>query len=186
MALRCFKATIRRLNASRRCANLARLLEQGGVAGAVTLINVVVFRGPSEATDRSMWAHELTHVDQYRDWGVHSFAVQYARNWHSVENPAYAKGNGYEAWAANTGNGIPNQQPAGLPSGFGMSACGCWGPNPPATAQEPRMAGIAAAIAKPRARCFRGMAVSPLFAPIFKSNAQNRCADADTRSPAIE
>jgi Domain of unknown function (DUF4157) len=80
-------------------ANLAHLLEQGGVAGAVTLIDVVIFRGPSEAADRSMWAHELTHVDQYSAWGVHSFAVQYARNWRGVEDPAYAKGNGYAAWA---------------------------------------------------------------------------------------
>jgi Domain of unknown function (DUF4157) len=119
-------------------ANLAHLLEQGGAASAVTLIDVVVFRGPSEAADLSTWAHELTHVDQYRDWGVHSFAVQYVRNWHSVEDPAYAKGNGYQAWAANTGNGNGQSQPAGLPSGFGMTACGCWGPSPPATAQEPR------------------------------------------------
>lgn len=97
-------------------ANLAHLLEQGGVASAVTLIDVVVFRGPSEAADRSTWAHELTHVDQYRDWGVHSFAVQYARNWHSVEDPAYAKGNGYQAWATNRGNGIAGQ--AGLPQPY--------------------------------------------------------------------
>jgi hypothetical protein len=75
--------------------NLARLLEQGGAASAVTLIDVVVFRGPSEAADPSIWAHELTHVDQYRDWGVHSFAVQYTRNWRSVEDPAYAKGSGF-------------------------------------------------------------------------------------------
>ena len=84
-------------------ASLAHLLEQGGAASAVTLIDVVVFRGPSEAADLSTWAHELTHVDQYRDWGVHSFAVQYARNWRSVEDPAYAKGNGYQAWADSTG-----------------------------------------------------------------------------------
>ena len=84
-------------------ANLAHLLEQGGAASAVTLIDVVVFRGPSEADDLSIWAHELTHVDQYREWGVHSFAVQYTRNWHSVEDPAYAKGNGYRAWAMNRG-----------------------------------------------------------------------------------
>ena len=78
--------------------NLARLLEQGGAASAVTLINVVVFRGPTEADDPSIWAHELTHVDQYQSWGVHSFAVQYTRNWQRVENPAYAKGDGFWAW----------------------------------------------------------------------------------------
>jgi hypothetical protein len=83
--------------------NLAHMLEQGGFASAVTLIDVVIFRGPSEASDLSIWAHELTHVDQYRDWGVHSFAVQYARDYNSVEAPAYAKGNGYSAWAQNHG-----------------------------------------------------------------------------------
>jgi hypothetical protein len=98
-------------------ANLAHLLEQGGLASAVTLIDVVVFRGPSEAADPSIWAHELTHVDQYRDWGVRSFAVQYARNWHSVEDPAYAKGDGYRAWAANRGTGMagPVVQPFPVP-----------------------------------------------------------------------
>jgi hypothetical protein len=89
-------------------ANLAHLIEQGGAAEAVTLIDVVIFRGPSEANDRSTWAHELTHVDQYRDWGVHSFAVQYARNWRSVEDPAYAKGNGFDAWY--------NQRQANMPA----------------------------------------------------------------------
>ena len=79
--------------------NLANLLEKGGFAGAVTLVDVVIFRGPSEASDPSRWAHELTHVDQYQAWGVHSFAIQYARDHNSVEAPAYAKGNGYWAWA---------------------------------------------------------------------------------------
>ncbi|WP_442755894.1 DUF4157 domain-containing protein [Methylocystis sp. JAN1] len=78
--------------------NLARMIEQGGYADAVTLIDVVIFRGPSEAANPAIWAHELTHVDQYRDWGVHSFAIQYARDFNSVEAPAYAKGNGYAAW----------------------------------------------------------------------------------------
>ncbi|WP_247390411.1 DUF4157 domain-containing protein [Bradyrhizobium sp. 143] len=72
-------------------ADLAHLLEQGGAAAAVTLIDVVVFRGPSEAADPSIWAHELTHVDQYAAWGVHSFAEQYTRNWHGVEDPAYKR-----------------------------------------------------------------------------------------------
>jgi hypothetical protein len=88
--------------------NLAHLIEQGGQASAVTLIDVIVFRGPSEANDLSTWAHELTHVSQYAAWGVHSFAVQYARNWHSVEDPAYAKGNGFDAWY--------NQNQANMPA----------------------------------------------------------------------
>jgi hypothetical protein len=93
-------------------ANLANALEKGGYASAVTLIDVVVFRGPSEFQDLSTWAHELTHVDQYAQWGVNSFAVQYVRNFHSVEDPAYAKGNGYRAWAQQHGLG---PTPVGFP-----------------------------------------------------------------------
>jgi len=78
--------------------NLTDVLEPGGIA-AVTLIDVVIFRGPSEANDPSLWAHELTHVDQYKAWGLHGFAIQYARDPNSVEKPAYAKGGGYWAWA---------------------------------------------------------------------------------------
>jgi hypothetical protein len=78
--------------------NLTQVLESGGIA-AVTLIDVVIFRGPSEANDPSLWAHELTHVDQYKAWGVHGFAMQYALDPNRVEKPAYAKGNGYWAWA---------------------------------------------------------------------------------------
>ena len=85
--------------------NLANDLERGGFAAAVTLIDVIVFRGPTEASNPSIWAHELTHVDQYAQWGVHSFAIQYARDYNSVEAPAYAKGNGYWAWAQQHGVG---------------------------------------------------------------------------------
>jgi Domain of unknown function (DUF4157) len=115
-------------------ANLAHLLEQGGAAAAVTLIDVVVFRGPSEAADPSIWAHELTHVDQYAAWGVHSFAVQYTRNWHSVEDPAYAKGDGYQAWATNNGNSqtvgqglAPDQGQAPMP--YCATPAGAFGPD---------------------------------------------------------
>ncbi|MBI3247422.1 MAG: DUF4157 domain-containing protein [Deltaproteobacteria bacterium] len=36
--------------------------------------------------------------------------------------------------------GFPPPTPSGLPSGFGMQVCGCWGPNPAPMAQEPRCA----------------------------------------------
>jgi hypothetical protein len=113
-------------------ANLARLLEQGGVASAVTLIDIVVFSGPSEAADLSIWAHELTHVDRYRAWGVHSFAVQYTRNWHSVEDPAYPKGDGFLAWqqqhledngTPSTGHATINSSPPVANSASGGLAC---------------------------------------------------------------
>jgi hypothetical protein len=81
-------------------ANAAGVIERGGHVSAVTLIDVIVFLGPSEANDVALWAHELTHVDQYRDWGTKSFAVQYASDYNSVEAPAYAKGNGFRQWAS--------------------------------------------------------------------------------------
>lgn len=60
-----------------------------GHAAAVTLIDVIVFRGPSEANDPALWAHEMKHIEQFDEWGVHSFAVQYMRSSNTVENPAY-------------------------------------------------------------------------------------------------
>jgi Domain of unknown function (DUF4157) len=79
--------------------NVAHVIEQAGIATAVTLIDVVVFRGPSEASDPSLWAHELLHVDQYAAWGSHNFAISYVRDYGAIEDPAYAKGNGYWGWA---------------------------------------------------------------------------------------
>ena len=78
--------------------SLAYLLEHGGFADAVTLIDVVVFRDPRVAASPCAWAHELTHVDQFREWGVEGFAVRYARDWRTVESQAYAKGDGYDRW----------------------------------------------------------------------------------------
>jgi hypothetical protein len=75
--------------------NLANNSIRIGTAEAVTLIDVIVFKGPSEAADPALWAHEMKHVQQFRDWGVHSFAVQYMRSWNSVEDPAYAVQNQY-------------------------------------------------------------------------------------------
>ncbi len=110
--------------------NLARILEQGGFASAVTLIDVVVFRGPSEAQNPSIWAHELVHIDQYRDWGVHNFAISYARDYNSVEAPAYAKGNGYWQWASASGSGFaPQPQPQGV-GNMCYTPMGNYGPGP--------------------------------------------------------
>ena len=112
--------------------NVAHVIEQAGPATAVTLIDVVIFRGPTEALSPSLWAHELTHVDQYRDWGVHSFAIQYARDFGAVENPAYAKQNGYAAWMQQGGRnqvGLPPGPPQGL-GAFCYTPAGRFGPGP--------------------------------------------------------
>ncbi|WP_338834101.1 eCIS core domain-containing protein [Bradyrhizobium septentrionale] len=69
--------------------NLANNAIRFGQATAVTLIDVIVFKGPSEAVCPSLWAHEMKHIQQFDDWGVHSFSVQYMRSSNTVENPAY-------------------------------------------------------------------------------------------------
>jgi Domain of unknown function (DUF4157) len=112
-------------------ANVARLIEQGGQASAVTLIDVIIFRGPTEASDPSLWAHELTHVDQYTQMGVQQFAAQYTQNYKVLEDPAYAKGNGWQAWYVPSHPQAPQQQaPPQQVGNFCDTQMGRFGPGP--------------------------------------------------------
>lgn len=52
---------------------------------AMTLDHVVVFANATDATDPALWAHELFHVMQYREWGVEGFAERYLANYGAVE-----------------------------------------------------------------------------------------------------
>ncbi len=90
--------------------NLSHLSLQIGHPWAVTLIDVIIFRGPTEVNDRSLWVHELKHVEQFRRWGVDGFAQRYMNSWNSVENEAYAAQDQYNA--LGTSNGAEPQQPA--------------------------------------------------------------------------
>lgn len=116
----------------------------GSDVTAVALIDVIVFRNNADANDPALWAHELTHVQQFTDWGVLDFGKRYARNAGSVEEYAYAVQNNFWSWNANrrTPQSVPSVPvPAaanGFPSGTGMLACGCWGPNPNPYADEQR------------------------------------------------
>lgn len=56
--------------------------------GAVTLDDVVVFSGTGQAQDLQLWAHELTHVLQYAQMGVETFAFNYSINWSGMEGQA--------------------------------------------------------------------------------------------------
>lgn len=56
--------------------------------GAVTLSDVVLFSDASLAQDPGFWAHELTHVEQYRRYGVDGFARRYVNDWESLEREA--------------------------------------------------------------------------------------------------
>jgi hypothetical protein len=69
----------------------AELERANGDIGAVTANNIIVFRGPTEAGEFSLWAHELVHVSQYRNMGIEGFAAMYA-GWGAqrIEGDAYA------------------------------------------------------------------------------------------------
>jgi hypothetical protein len=70
--------------------NMAHTLMQNPDVSAVTLIDVIVFRDVAEARDDvALWAHELKHVEQYRQLGVDQFAARYARDYRALEAPAY-------------------------------------------------------------------------------------------------
>jgi hypothetical protein len=57
---------------------------------AVTLVDLILFRQAEAATsDVALWAHELHHVQQYREWGTAGFARRYTRDFQAVEQPAY-------------------------------------------------------------------------------------------------
>ncbi|MCX8531135.1 eCIS core domain-containing protein [Chryseobacterium luquanense] len=56
--------------------------------GAVTLDNVICFSSVELTTNVELWAHELTHVLQYDQMGVETFAFVYSTNWNSLEGQA--------------------------------------------------------------------------------------------------
>lgn len=79
--------------------NLGALSTSYGDALAITLDYIVIFRDEQAASSPALWAHELEHVKQFRDWGVNDFAISYVRNADGVEAPAYRKQNDYVTWA---------------------------------------------------------------------------------------
>lgn len=56
--------------------------------GAVTLDDTVVFSDGGTARHIGLWAHELTHVTQYRELGVRDFARLYTTHWPMLERQA--------------------------------------------------------------------------------------------------
>jgi hypothetical protein len=60
-----------------------------GDVPAITLDYVVVFERRGDALgDPTLWAHELKHVMQYREWGVDGFAARYLADYEAVESEA--------------------------------------------------------------------------------------------------
>jgi Domain of unknown function (DUF4157) len=72
---------------------------QYGDALAITLIDVVLFQRAEDAQwNEKLWAHELTHVMQYRRRGIDGFAARYVADGNAVEAEAYRNADRYEAW----------------------------------------------------------------------------------------
>ena len=68
----------------------ANTMLQNPDVNAVTLVDIIVFRNQDDALNNvALWAHELKHVQQYQQWGVHEFAARYSRDYSTVEAPAY-------------------------------------------------------------------------------------------------
>jgi len=78
--------------------SLPGLAFQYGDAAAVTMIDVIVFQSEADAqSDLKLWAHELTHVMQYRRWGVDGFAARYVADGNAVEREAYGNADRFVA-----------------------------------------------------------------------------------------
>lgn len=79
-------------------AGLAGFAIRNGNAAAVTLIDTIVFKEEKYVKSLALWAHELHHVEQYKDWGLAGFASRYAFGWKEVEAEAGARASAYVAW----------------------------------------------------------------------------------------
>ena len=66
---------------------IGRNVLQAGVR-AVTLDNVVLFASAEEAANAKLWAHELYHVLQYRQWGIAEFVERFLADRNAVEHDA--------------------------------------------------------------------------------------------------
>lgn len=71
---------------------LGRVLARWPVKeGAVTLGDVIVFKSKSASRNAGLFAHELAHVEQYRELGVGEFARRYAADPEPLEKQARGK-----------------------------------------------------------------------------------------------
>lgn len=69
---------------------------------AVVVDDVIVFpKDPGSFKDNPQWwGHEMTHVQQYKQWGIDEFAFRYVKSvGDEAEDPAIARGNEVFAWA---------------------------------------------------------------------------------------
>jgi len=64
------------------------LVFQAGAVRAVTLDTVILFASAEEAANVKLWAHELYHVMQYRQWGIDGFAERFVDDRRTLEHDA--------------------------------------------------------------------------------------------------
>lgn len=70
-------------------ASVQSLSIRYGDAIAVAVIDTIIFTDPEDArSNLVLWAHEVEHVAQFRDWGVYTFAREYIRDTQAVERAA--------------------------------------------------------------------------------------------------
>jgi len=72
---------------------LRELIETDRYSLALTLDYVIVFADEGSVDNLWLWAHELTHVQQYARWGVETFARFYIDNHRQVEKEAHEYAN---------------------------------------------------------------------------------------------
>jgi len=70
--------------------------------GAVTLGEVIAFSDGAQVQDIELWAHELTHVVQYEELGIDTFALQYLQGFSAMENQASSNASRIKASIAAT------------------------------------------------------------------------------------
>ncbi|MDZ4761994.1 MAG: DUF4157 domain-containing protein [Alphaproteobacteria bacterium] len=77
---------------------LAGFAIRNGNAAAVTLVDTIVFKNETHVKNLALWAHEIHHVHQYREWGTDGFAARYAFGWVDVENEATSRARDFVSW----------------------------------------------------------------------------------------
>lgn len=90
----------------------------GGMA-AIVLDHVIVFSDHQQAlNDDYLWAHEMAHVQQYRDWGITNFAIRYTRDYDAVEAEAAMQATAYLVARDNKIGNKSNAPGTAMPSAY--------------------------------------------------------------------
>lgn len=67
----------------------ANIMNLNGDVQAVTLDDTIIFRSFQNSNDPILWAHEMVHVRQFRQWGRRDFSIRYTRDSGAIEREAY-------------------------------------------------------------------------------------------------